>query len=264
MARKKDEPKLPGVNRKAVLNALEAWKRPRVDTKDPQAIAARIEEYIKFCVENDVAPGVAACASWLGISVSTLQDWYSGRKASPEHQRVAAKLYGLLQNVWEQDMHEGTINNISGIYVGKAFYGFVDSQEIIVQHNGQNQLSVAELIAESKLLSDANTIDADYSVVGEEMDRETDPRYQRSLLRQKKTEARLAAIEANKPITKAKNKAYHKQYYQEHKVEMDAARIRNAKAAAERAQNGDYTRRKPGGPKKAQKETGTDPGQGDS
>jgi len=196
---RKAAPKEPGANRKAVLNALEAWKHPRVDTKDPQAIADRIEEYLKFCVDNDVAPGPAACASWLGISVATLWDWYAGRKASPEHQRVAAKLYGLLQNVWEQDMHEGTINNISGIYVGKAFYGFVDSQEIVVQTNTQSQLSVAELIAESKLLPDANTIDADFSVVGEEMDRETDPRYQKAL-------ALKIAADARKEKRKSKRK----------------------------------------------------------
>lgn len=233
-----------GRNRAAILNALEALKHPRVDVRDVQAIEDRINEYIAFCAEKDIAASVAGCASWLGVNPSTLEKWYTGERATPEHQRAAARFYGLLQDVWAQKMDNGDINPVSGIFMGKAFYGYKDTQEIVIQHNAaQNQLTAAELIEGSKQLADnlltdggtQNTIDADYTVI------EDDPRYEKSLKRAQKTAERKAEVEANKPRRKAAKKEYLKTYYQEHKQEQLERNARSrakakAKKAAEQAQ----------------------------
>lgn len=167
----------PGANSKAVMNALIGLKKPRVDVKDPQAIAERMEEYLNYCIENDVAPSVAGCANWLGVHIDTVSAWYSGRRGSPEHQRTAANFYGVLQDIWAQKMDNGNINPVSGIFMGKAFYGYKDTQEIVVSNNNNQERSIADLIAESKRLPGAetlslpqsentqNTIDADFRVV---------------------------------------------------------------------------------------------------
>lgn len=152
MAKMQKEPKEPGTNRRTLLNAMEALKHPRVDVKDPKAIQERITDYLNFCVEKDVAPSVPGCANWLGVSVHTLQSWYQGATATPEHQLVAAKFYAIMQDVWSQDMHEGDINNIAGIFVGKAMFGYKDTQEIVVTNRVTNELTAADLIAESKML----------------------------------------------------------------------------------------------------------------
>lgn len=152
MAKPQKEPKLPGTNRRTLLNAMEALKHPRVDVKDTKAIEQRITDYLQFCVEKDVAPSVPGCANWLGVSVQTLQAWYQGATATPEHQLVAAKFYAIMQDVWSQDMHEGDINNIAGIFVGKAMFGYKDTQEIVVTNRVTNELTAADLIAESKML----------------------------------------------------------------------------------------------------------------
>lgn len=244
---KNDKPqKKPGENRKTLLNALEAWKRPRVDVKDPKAIEARIEEYLQYCVENDVAPGVAGCASWLGVAYRTLEGWYTGYRGSPEHQRVASRLYGVLQNVWEQDMHEGNINNIGGIFTSKVFFGFRDTQEVVINQTVKNELSVQDLIAESKRLPGSETmalpqngtIDADYKVL------EDDFGYNRAAARAEAQAERKAKSEALKPIREQKRKDYHKEYYQEHKEDYAESKRRNA----ERRQNGDTAPRKRGRP----------------
>ena len=198
--------KEPGANRQALINALAGYEKPRVDTKDPQAIAERIDEYLNYCMENDLAPGVAMCANWLGIAYKTLEGWYSGQRGTPEHQRVASRFYGIMQSVWEQDMHEGNINPVSGIFIGKAFYGYKDTQEIVVQHTTQEQLSISDLIAESKRLpgaetmslSENKTIDADYKVL------EDDKRYERAAERAEKAQKRKADAEAYAPIQKQK------------------------------------------------------------
>lgn len=235
---KEKEPKEQGVNRRVLKNAMEAWKRPKVDTKDPQAIAQRIEEYLNYCAEQDITPGVAGCASWLGVTYSTLQAWHIGTRGSPEHQAVAAKFYGLIQNVWEQNMNEGIIDKISGIFYGKAFFGLRDTQEIVVQTNGQEQIPIADLIADSKRLADAGTIEAEYRMI------EDDPNRERAVDRQIAAEARKEAVKANQPIRKAKSKEYHKQYYKDHKEHMDETRRINKEKAAERAQKAREERRK--------------------
>lgn len=212
---KEKESKEQGVNRRVLKNAMEAWKRPKVDTKDPQAIAQRIEEYLNYCAEQDITPGVAGCASWLGVHYNTLQAWNTGMRGSPEHQAVAAKFYGLVQNVWEQNMNEGIIDKISGIFYGKAFFGLRDTQEIVVQTNGQEQIPIADLIADSKRLADAGTIEAEYRMI------EDDPHRERAIDRQIAAEAKKEAVKANQPIRKAKSKEYHKQYFQEHKEEYN-------------------------------------------
>lgn len=159
MAKKSNyEPKQPGENRKILQNAIEALKHPRVDVKDPEAIKQRISEYLEFCMKNDVIPSVAACANWLGVNIQTLQHWYSGATGSPEHQLAAARFYGIMQDVWSQNMQENNVNPVSGIFMGKVFFGYKDTQEIVVNQRSQNELSAADLIAESKLLPGAENI----------------------------------------------------------------------------------------------------------
>lgn len=230
--------KEPGANRQALQNALAGYRKSRVDTKDPAAIAERIEEYLNYCMENDLAPGVAMCANWLGVNVTSLQAWYQGQRGTPEHQRVASRFYGIMQGVWEQDMHEGNINPVSGIFIGKAFYGYKDTQEIVVQHTTTEQLSIADLIAESKrlpgsenlALADATpTIDADYKVL------EDDKRYERAAERAERAEKRKAEVIANQPRIKERKKAYHKEYFQEHKEEYNE-RHRKYRAAQKKKQ----------------------------
>jgi len=175
MARLDKSPKEPGANRKALLQAMEALKHPRVDVKDPRAIEERIAEYLQYCVEQDVAPSAAACASWLGVSVSTIQSWYAGTSATPEHQAVAARFYLILQDVWSQNMQENNINPVSGIFMGKVFFGYKDTQDIVVNHTLQNEMSAADLIAESRMLpgGDNLIIDAEAKVIEEKQPQNT-------------------------------------------------------------------------------------------
>lgn len=245
--------KKPGANAQALKNALEGYRHPRVDTKDVHAIADRIDVYLRYCIKNDMSPTVAGCANWLGIAVSTLQNWYTGSSGTPEHQRVAARFYGIVQDVWQTDMHEGNVNPVAGIFVGKVFYGYKDTQEIIVQHKDSGDLPLADLIAESKRLPggeqaslpDNSTIDADYTVI------ENDPAYEKAVARQKRKEER----EANKtPGEWTNKKEYHQAYYKAHKREIDKARFKNAKIAEERKKQGITERRKPGPKKKAETE----------
>lgn len=158
-ANPKKPPQKPGVNRELIRQALVSWKMPKVDTQNPQAIADRIEEYLAYCMENDCPPSVTGCANWIGVTLDALRDWYTGRYGSPQHQQVMINFYAIMQQIWAQDMHDGNINPVAGIFMGKVFYGYKDTQEIVVQQNGAaSAKSNAELIAESKLLPGADRL----------------------------------------------------------------------------------------------------------
>lgn len=246
MAQKDKPQKEAGANRQELLNAMEAAKHPRVDTRDVQAIEQRINEYLKYCIDNDVSASVAGCANWLGVNIRTLEGWYTGYRGTPEHQRTAARLYGILQDVWAQKMDGGRINPVSGIFMSKVFYGYRDQQEIIVQDGkSQSQLSVADLIAESKrlpgaenlsLTDGAQTIEADYKVI--EAPTEDDVFYEKAAARQRRKEERQAASIANQPKQKAAKKEYLKNYFQEHKEEYNERhRAYRKRDAEKKAQN---------------------------
>lgn len=231
-------PQKEGTNRRLLLNALEAWDLPKIDIKDPTAIEQRIGEYLRHCAEKDVCPSVAGCTNWLGISIGTLRSWYVGQYGTPAHQQVAAKFYAVMQEIWAQDMHEGNINPVSGIFIGKAFYGYKDTQEIVVKQNAvQDQLSNADLIAESQRLPGAErlalpegtqTIDVDARIVPSEG-------YARSVEHNAAKKKRKEEREANQQVpvgTYTNKKEYLKEYYKTHKDKY----ANNIKAAERKAQ----------------------------
>lgn len=226
-----------GKNRQNLLLALEAWDLPRVDTKNPAAIEERIEMYLRHCAENDVAPSVSGCAAWMGVHNTLLLDYYQGKRGTPAHQMVAAKFYNVVQNVWAMDMHEGNINPVSGIFMGKAFFGLKDTQEVVISNGNasQDRLSTDDLIAESKRLPGAETLALPEGTQTVEDVVVDEDRYLRSVERQKRMQERKERAEKNQPIRKQKKKEYLKQYYIDHKEHMDETRRKNHRKAAERA-----------------------------
>ena len=229
------KPPIPGRNKQILESALAAWNLPKVDTKDTQAVQERIEMYLKYCVDNDVAPSVTGCANWLHVTWSTLSLWYSGARATAEHHRIMVQFYGIVQDIWAQKMDGGDINPVSGIFMGKNFFGFKDSQEITVQNNSsQDQLSNSDLIAESKRLpgfdalalpEGTQTIDADFTVLDKPI--EYDPGAIKAEERdRKKIEQRERSIRRIE-----KENAYQREWQRKYRERKKAE-----KEAAERAQ----------------------------
>lgn len=149
----------PGTNSRIIANALTSWNLAKVDTKNPEAVKERVLEYLSYCQDSDVPPSVAGCASWLGVHITTLENWYTGKVNLPEHQKIMTMFYSIMQTIWAQDMHEGNINPVAGIFMGKVFYGYKDTQEIVVKNNNaESTVTSEDLIAESKMLPGAEKL----------------------------------------------------------------------------------------------------------
>lgn len=149
----------PGTNSRIIASALTSWNLAKVDTKNPEAVKERVLEYLSYCQDTDVPPSVAGCASWLGVHITTLENWYTGKVNLPEHQKIMTMFYSIMQTIWAQDMHEGNINPVAGIFMGKVFYGYKDTQEIVVKNdNAESTVTSEDLIAESKMLPGAEKL----------------------------------------------------------------------------------------------------------
>lgn len=147
----------PGDNAKMITNVLAGWDKPKVNTRSAEAIDERIREYLVYCIEHDTRPLVSGCALWLGVSGDTLRDWYTGRFGTPEIQAVVGKFYAVIKTLWDEYMQNGKINPVAGIYISKVYFGYKDTQEIVVKEtNSQDKLGISDLLAEAKLLPGAD------------------------------------------------------------------------------------------------------------
>lgn len=252
------EPKPEGTNRRVLENALAPWTKERVDVKDPAAIEKRISDYLQYCMDKDIAPSAVGCANWLGITEQTLKAWYTGYSGTVEHQRVASQLYMVLQDVWSQNMTEGNINPVSGIFMGKAFYGYKDTTEIVVNNRSQNMIASDDLIAQAKMLPGAeplmlpSEIDKDEGEGNSIEDAYRQRAIDRNAEKEQKEAERKATQELLAPYREQKKKEYLKEYYQENAENYNPSR----KTPEGRAKYNEYMRefkRKRKAQKEAQK-----------
>lgn len=150
--------KEPGGNARILKNAIASMNLPEIDIKDVDQVRQRMSDYLQFCIDHDVYPSITGCANWLNVQYRTLEEWYSGRRGSIEHQKLANRFYMIIQDAWAQSMNNGEMNPVSGIYLSKVFFGYRDTQEIVVTTKAESELSLDDLIAQSKMLPGASAL----------------------------------------------------------------------------------------------------------
>lgn len=130
----------PGDNTKFLTVSMKVASLPKIDMRDPEAVGARLREYFTIYAENDMKPTVAGMA--MAFSWSRQQLWAvahdkptggggSYSKLPKESADVIKKAYQIMENMWENYMSNGKINPVSGIFLGKNNFGYVDRQEMV-------------------------------------------------------------------------------------------------------------------------------------
>lgn len=103
---------------------------PPVDTADREQVENRITEYFTACVENDIRPGVAGLCAALGISRTTWYYWGTGEKR--DYKDLIERTRAVMEAITEQYMLQGKINPVSGIFLLKNHFGYVDKNEVVL------------------------------------------------------------------------------------------------------------------------------------
>ena len=159
----------PGDNARYIRSALVSMDLPPIDISDPQQVDNRLREYFEWCVQNDEKPLVSGMANWLGISRKQLEEWKNGAWRKDTHCSIIKKYYGALEQLWEKYMSDGTINTVSGIFLGKVMFGYRETSEVVVTPN--NNLGVAET---DRTLTERYMDIVDVQDVGQENEQQTE------------------------------------------------------------------------------------------
>lgn len=130
----------PGDNSKAIGIIMQFNNLPVVDLYEPQQVRDRINQFYNMCFDNDFKPTVASYAASLGFNRATLwsimnQQGVNNRWANLPTLSVdyIKKGYSSLEQLWEYYMQNGKINPVSGIFLGKNNFGYVDKTEHVIE-----------------------------------------------------------------------------------------------------------------------------------
>ena len=136
----------PGDNQKYIGVSMQLFNLPTIDLRKPEEVEARLAEYFKIHFEADLKPTVAGMAMALGVDRRRLWEIKTGNYHTNKWLEdlptsttdSIKKAYDFMENLWEHYMHNGKINPVSGIFLGKNNFGYQDKTEYVVTPNVQN------------------------------------------------------------------------------------------------------------------------------
>ena len=156
----------PGDNAKYIGVGLKLFNLPKIDLHNPEQVENRLSEYFAIHVEADLKPTVAGMAMALGIDRRRLWEIRTGAKMGgtteydlPTPTLVAIKkAYDFLETLWENYMHNGKINPVSGIFLAKNNFGYQDKVEHVLTPNMNNDSDYSADDIRSRYLTDSATL----------------------------------------------------------------------------------------------------------
>ena len=108
-----------------VKNMAELRKLPPIDTRDPDVINERLDQFFEYCEKSGLRPTVTLLAAAMGVRRETIWRWEQEENARGE---AIARAKGLLEAITEEWLASGKISPPSGIF--KNHFGWRDNIEI--------------------------------------------------------------------------------------------------------------------------------------
>ena len=133
----------PGDNTKYLNLGMQLFNLPAIDLKDPEQVQNRLNEFFEIHADADMKPTVAGMGMALGLDRRRL--WEIKSNIPDRNQDIPTltrdfikKAYDYMEILWENYMQNGKINPVSGIFLGKNNFSYVDKQEHILTPNSNN------------------------------------------------------------------------------------------------------------------------------
>ena len=132
-----------GDNTKYLMANIELMNMPDIDVMDSEQVDQRINDYFKLYAKHDMKPTVAGLAMALNMDRRRLWEIKTGAAVGgtgkqhlpPGTLDSIKKAYFLMENLWETYMNSGKINPVSGIFLGKNNFGYLDKTEYVLTPN---------------------------------------------------------------------------------------------------------------------------------
>ena len=138
----------PGDMTKYLNLNTELFNLPDIDLRNTDEVSNRLNEYFNIYAKYDTKPTVAGMATALGMSRQRLHsiatDSDGGGTGYKNNLPRAVsdtikKAYILLENMHESYMMDGKVNPVTGIFMAKNHYGYVDKTEHVVTPNQRSE-----------------------------------------------------------------------------------------------------------------------------
>ena len=104
---------------------------------DPEYMRELIENMLDLCIKNGTIPTQNLMASALGVARDREREVRNGLvPAHPQVVEMLSEYYRLCENTTVQASLDGTVNNISSIFLMKSIYGYQEQpKELVITHN---------------------------------------------------------------------------------------------------------------------------------
>ena len=138
----------PGDITKYLNLNTELFNLPDIDLRNPDEVVTRLNEYFNIYAKYDTKPTVAGMATALGMSRQTLYSIVNGIDGGGSGYKnslprvvsdIVKKAYILLENMHESYMMDGKVNPVTGIFMAKNHYDYVDKTEHVVTPNQRSE-----------------------------------------------------------------------------------------------------------------------------
>ena len=154
----------PGDNTKYMMVTTKLFNLPTIDLHKPELVQERLNEYFEIHAQADMKPTVAGMAMALGVDRRRLWEIKTGvedrNQGLPNDTRdLIKKAYNYLETLWENYMHNGKINPVSGIFLAKNNFGYQDKVEHVITPNMNNSADYSAEDIRARYLSDSPTIE---------------------------------------------------------------------------------------------------------
>ena len=157
----------PGDNTKYMQVSMQLFNLPSIDLHKPEQVRDRLVKYFEIHSLADMKPTVAGMAMALGVDRRRLWEIKTGALIGGHtpidlpHESVdlIKKAYDFLETLWENYMHNGKINPVSGIFLAKNNFGYQDKVEHVITPNVNNSADYSAEDIRARYLSDSPTIE---------------------------------------------------------------------------------------------------------
>lgn len=130
--------------------SMEIFNMPKIDLDDEEAVRQRLNDFFEVYARRGLKPTVAGMGLALGLDRRRL--WEIKVDAPNTRQRNWAKgtrdlikgAYIIMESLWESYMVGGKLNPVTGIFLAKNHYGYVDRMDHVVAPNMEEQQRSAE------------------------------------------------------------------------------------------------------------------------
>lgn len=157
----------PGEMSQMITHAvnLQNMARWRIDTHNPDEMQERVDQYITYCIENNMKPTVESMSLAFGVDRTTLWNWREGKSNLPEScRRVIQNGYNLMNDILTQCLVDNKINPVSAFFLLKNNHGYKDQTETVVTVNNPYAEQSTEDVKGKYIEGITNAVQADGSV----------------------------------------------------------------------------------------------------